>query len=60
MTFRVRSAIQRKDEMIAELGKSYEKAMEQCKHLEVMLERQTRDNVLGSLNTSPVKPKTHK
>ncbi len=43
----VKTAITKKDEVIQDLRLNYEKAVEQNEHLEAMLERQTKERVLG-------------
>ena len=45
--FRVRAAISKKEEVIGELQRNYDRALTECQHLETLLERQTKQNYLG-------------
>ena len=44
--FRIRSAIERKEEIIVELKKKYERVSDHCNHLETFLQRQTKENYM--------------
>ena len=52
--FRVKAAIQKKEEKINELQSNYDRAMAECQHLETLLQRQTKQNYLS--NTSKPRP----
>ena len=53
-SFRVKAAIQKKEEKINELQSNYDRAMAECQHLETLLQRQTKQNYLS--NTSKPRP----
>ena len=44
--FRIRSAIERKEENILELKKKYERVSDHCNHLEALLQRQTKESYM--------------
>lgn len=46
---RVQRAIERKDEALVELRRNYERALEQCNHLETMLQLQTKNAYIRNL-----------
>ena len=41
--YRVRQAIERKDEALLEMRRNYERVLDQCNHLETLLHRQTKE-----------------
>ena len=54
--FRVRAAIQKKEEKINELQSNYDRAITECNHLETLLQRQTKQTYLNTNNTSKPRP----
>ena len=50
--FRVRSAIERKEEAILELKKKYERVSDHCNHLETLLQRQTKEAYMKDVKVS--------
>ena len=52
MNFRIRSAIERKEETILDLKKKYERVSDHCNHLETLLQRQTKENYMKDVKST--------
>ncbi len=50
--FRVKAAIERKDETIAELQRDQDRLTEECQHLETLLERATKNRYLATTSAT--------
>ena len=51
--YRVRAAIDKKEETICELQRNCDQALGECQHLETLLARQTKQNYLGPNSGKP-------
>ena len=52
INYRIRSAIERKEETILDLKKKYERVSDHCNHLETLLQRQTKENYMKDVKST--------
>ena len=52
LNYRIRSAIERKEETILDLKKKYERVSDHCNHLETLLQRQTKENYMKDVKST--------
>jgi hypothetical protein len=54
--YRVKAAIQKKEDTICDLQRNYDRALTECQHLETLLQRQTKQSYLSSNTPKATKP----